>query len=219
MLKNIKPHHVMQGVVSTLLVVLILVLESKAAIGAHHAGGIHMAALSLVCAAIAFVGFGLAGRLKDDERAHVRRRTFGARLIAVCFLASPVIFLGSALKTDRQASEWTSYRSSPAYELDVAAFAVASGNYERERLRKQITEPTSAELSMFDPEFLVALAVQLLLIFASSAFRVPAPITAEEREHQKRSDAAKKGAATRRAKKARKNVVLFAPKKAKKAAS
>lgn len=212
---KLQPHQIMQGVITTLLIALIIILESKAAMGAHKAqldpvSGLQMAALSLACAAIAFIGFGLAGALKDDERDHVRRRAKAARFVALAFLASPIIFLGSSLKMDRQAADWEAYTASPAYAEDVAAYATASGKYERDRLREQITKPTTAKLSLWDAELWIALAVQILLIWASDAFRVPAPITAQEREHQKRSDAAKKAAATR---KRNRNVVPMKPRK------
>lgn len=202
-----KLHHVKQALVTVLLVALILVLESKSALGAYHAqldhiAGMQMAALSVVCAAIAFIGFGLAGSLKDDERPVVRRRAKVARLVAVCFLIAPVAFLGSALKADRLAAHWQAYHSSPAYAADQAlARDMMADRYEREAATARLVPPSTPDLDAADVEFWVALFLQGLLIFASDALRVPAPITTEERQALMFKLRGQKAAATRRRKK------------------
>lgn len=199
-----KTHHLRQAVVTVLLVALILVLESKSALGAFHAqldplAGYQMAALSVVCAAIAFIGFGLAGALKDDERPHVRLRARAARIVAVAFLIAPVAFLGSALKMDRQAAQWAAYVSSPAYQADQAlAQDMMADQYERRAATRRLIPPSTPDLDVADAEFWVALFLQGLLIFASDALRVPAPITAEERQALMYKLRAQKAAATRK---------------------
>ena len=197
--------HVIQGAgFAALLIVLILCLETKAALGAFHSApdaltGLQLSAMSLTCALIAFFGFGLAGRLKDDERPAVRGRAKAARFVALAFLFVPITFLGSALKADRLSQEWEAYRASPAYQADVALSQdMLSDRYEREAARSRLIQPTSANLDILDGEFLLAAVLQFLLIFASDALRVPAPITPEEVKHWRSVAAGKKAAITRK---------------------
>lgn len=202
-----KLHQVKQALVTVLLVALIVVLESKSALGAFHAqldtlAGYQMAALSLICAVIAFVGFGLAGALKDDERPNVRARAKVARIIAVCFLIGPVAFLGSSLKMDRQAAQWAAYSGSPAYAADQAlANDMMADRYDRQAAAERLVPPSTPDLDVLDPELWVALFLQGLLIFASDALRVPAPITAEERQALMFKLRGQKAAATRKRRK------------------
>lgn len=208
---QIKAHHVKQGVITTLLWALIGVMESISAYGAYHAEADHlrgaqMAAMTVICAAIAFLGFGLAGRLKDDERPATARRALAARIVAASFLIlGPVPFLGSALKMERLEREWAAYTSSAAYQADQQmALDEMADRYDREAARQRLVQPTSANLDPADGEFWVALLIQTLMIFASDALRVPAPITAEERQTLMYKMRGKKAAATRKAKKAAK---------------
>ena len=206
----LKLHHLKQAAVTGLLVALIVVLESKSALGAYHAqsdhiAGIQFAALSLVSAAIAFIGFGLAGSLKDDYRPHVRRRAKFARIVSLAFLFIPVIMLASAIKADNSAREWAAYSESPAYVADQAlAVDMMADRYERQAAQARLVEPVVTGVDVTDVAFWIALFLQGLLIFASDAMRVPAPMSAEEFEHLKRSNAAKKAAATRKQRKAKK---------------
>lgn len=192
---------------AALLVSLIIILESKAALGALHSAidpvtGYQLAAMSLACALIAFFGFGFAGSLKDDERPHVARRAKAARFVALAFLAVPVSFLGSSLKMDRQAAEWQAYVASPLFASDRAFLAdpqnligLSGSILEQQR---RVVEPTVPNLSALDGEFWVALALQFLLIFASDALRVPTKITEAEAKHWRAVRAAHKGLATKR---------------------
>jgi len=203
-------HHLKQAVFTGLLLCLIAVLESKAAIGAYHSVIDHIAAyqhaaLSCVCSLLAFFTFGFAGRLKDDERRHVAARAKIARIIAICFLLVPIGYLGSAFKQDRQAAHWAAYSVSQAYQADVAlAHDPMADRSEREDASQRIVRPTTPDLQIVDGEWWLAAFFQVTLILASDALRVPAPITPEEREHQRRSQAARKAAATRKARKSRK---------------
>lgn len=200
--------HVIQGAgFAVLLIVLILCLETKAAMGAFHSApdtltGLQLSAMSLTCALIAFFGFGLAGRLRDDERPNVRARAKAARFVALAFLFVPIVFLGSALKADRLTQQWEAYRASPAYEADVALSQDwMADRYEREAATRRLIQPTSANLDPADGEFWLAACLQFLLIFASDALRVPAPITQEERLALMYKMRGQKAAATRRRRK------------------
>lgn len=205
-----KLHLIKQGFVTVLLVALIVVLESKASLGAYHAQddhikGLQFAALSLVSAAIAFVGFGLAGALKDDERPHVRRRARAARVVSLAFLAIPVIMLATAIKADNSARQWEAYVASPAYAVDQAlAVDMMADQYERRAAQHRLVEPVVTGVDVIDPAFWIAAFLQFLMIFASDALRVPAPITAEERLALMYKLRGQKAAATRRKRKAAK---------------
>lgn len=206
----LKPHTLKQAAITTLLVALIVVLESKSALGAFHAqtdaiAGAQFAALSLVSAAIAFIGFGLAGALRDDYRPHVRRRARFARLVSLAFLTIPVVMLATSIKADNSAREWSAYIVSPAYAADQAIVADPMADlYERRAAADRLVEPVVTGVDVLDGSFWIALFLQSLLIFASDALRVPAPMTQAEFEHLKRSNAAKKAAATRKQRKAKK---------------
>lgn len=204
-----KRHHIMQGLVTALLVCLIVVLESISAAGAYHAEsdpfrGAQMAALTIICAAIAFIGFGLAGRLKEDERPVIRRRAKTARVVALSFLfLGPIPFFGSALKMERLDREWAAYIASPLYAADQAFVADPQNlvGYSGVEQQNRLVQPTSANLTPFDVELYVALLLQLLMIFASDALRVPAPITQDERQALMFKMRGQKAAATRKRRK------------------
>lgn len=205
-----KLHLIKQGVVTVLLVALIVVLESKASLGAYHAQtdhikGLQFAALSLVSAAIAFIGFGLAGALKDDERPHVRHRAKAARFVSLAFLVIPVIMLGTAIKADNTARQWAAYSASPAFAADqLLVTDPMSDLYERRAAADRLVEPVVTGVDVIDPALWIAAFLQSLLIFASDALRVPAPITAEERLSLMHKLRGQKAAATRRKRKAAK---------------
>lgn len=202
---KIAKHQILQGAVTLLLVALIVTLETKSALGAYHAqtdhiSGLQFAALSLVAALIAFLGFGLAGSMKDDYRPHVARRAKIARAVSLAFLIIPVIMLASSIKAENTAREWAAYSSSPAYAADQAlAQDLMADALERRAAAARLVEPVVTGIDLIDPEFWIALFLQGILIWASDALRVPAPMTAAEYEHLKRSQAAKKAAATRKA--------------------
>lgn len=206
----LKLHHLKQAAVTALLIGLIVVLESKSALGAFHAqtdhiAGLQFAALSIVSAAIAFIGFGLAGALKDDYRPQVRQRAKFARIVSLAFLAIPVVMLATSIKADNKAREWTAYIESPAYTADQALAAdLMADRFDRQAATQRLVEPVVTGVDVLDPSFWIALFLQGLLIFASDAMRVPAPISQAEFEHLKRSQAAKKAAATRKARKSKK---------------
>jgi uncharacterized membrane protein (DUF485 family) len=203
----LKPHNLKQGAITVLLVALIITLESKSALGAYHVqddpiAGVQFAALSLVSAAIAFISFGLAGSMKDDYRPHVRRRARFARIVSLAFLVIPVVMLGASIKADNQAREWAAYTASPAYAADQRLVADPMADiYERRAAQQRLIEPVTTGIDIADGEFWIALFLQAILIFASDALRVPAPMTQQEFEHLKRSLAAKKAAKTRKARK------------------
>jgi hypothetical protein len=236
---KIKAHHIQQGAVTALLLALIAVLESKAAIGAYHSvlheefvwtpfgqaplAAVQHASLSVVCSLLSFFGFGLAGRLKDDIRPYVRRRALPLRCIALALLLVPIGYLGSSFKMDRERAEWNAYVTSPAYDRDVElASDLESDPYESAAAAERIVPPTNAQLDIVQFEWWLAAFFQFALIFASDAMRVPAPVTEDEVKHWRSVAAGKKGAATRKAnaekrrkKAAQKNVVPLFSRKAK----
>ena len=106
---------------------------------------------------------------------------------------------------ERLDREWSAYTSSAAYQADQQmALDEMADRYDREAARQRIIQPVNANLDPADGEFWVALLIQTLMIFASDALRVPAPITAEERQAMMFKERGRKAAATRKAKKAAK---------------
>ena len=204
--------HILQRVgILLLLGTLWSAIESVSAMGAfrHEADpvrGLQMATLTASCAALAFLAFGLAGRLKDDERPHVKARARAARIVAVCFLfIGPIPFFGTALKSENQARQWAAYTGSPAYRADEqTALDPMADRFERDAARARLVRPANANLDILDAEFWVACVIQGLLIFSSDALRVPAPITAEERQALMYKLRGQKAAATRKRRKAAK---------------
>lgn len=212
-----KIHQVKQLGFTALLLTLIAVLESKAAIGAYHSvvhdglsiGGVPLAAvqssaLSVACSLIAFFAFGFAGRLKDDLRPEVRARALLCRTISLAFLLVPIGYLGSSFKGDRDASHWAAYSASPAFTQDQAlASDMMADRDDRDAAKERIVRPATPDLSPIDFEWWLAAFFQIAVIFGSDALRVPAPITQEEREHHRRVASAKKGVETRKRNKAK----------------
>lgn len=201
----LKSHRLAQLGFTALLLALIAVLETKAALSAFSIAGWLHAALSGVCALLAFFSFGFAGRLKDDERRHIALRARAVRVVALCFLIVPVGYLGSSFKADRLASQWEAYSTSPAYAADVALSQdMMADRIDRQQATRRLIEPTTPDLTLADGEWWMAAFFQFLLIFASDALRVPAPITEAERQAMMFKRRGEKAAATRRRKKAAK---------------
>lgn len=198
----LKLHRLAQLGFTALLLALIAVLETKAAVSAFSIAGYLHASLSAVCALLAFFAFGFAGRLKDDERPHIAIRTRAARVVALCFLLVPIGYLGSSFKADRQASQWEAYSTSPAYTADVALSQdMMADRYDRQAATSRLVEPTTPDLTLADGEWWMAAFFQFLLIFASDALRVPAPITEAERQSVMFKRRGQKAAETRKRRK------------------
>lgn len=196
-----------------LLLVLVAVLETKAATGAFksvadHTAAAQYAALSIICAVLAFVFSAIAGAAKHDVRPSVRGRARLARLVAVACLLIPVGTLASSLKHDRAVTEWPAYRASPAYTADVA---IATADVDlldnmaienREAAQRRIQEPTFVSAGLNDFEWYYALFLQGIVILGAG-IRLSPPATEEEIAYERRVAAGKKGAATRKRNKAK----------------
>lgn len=226
---QVKSHHIQQAVITAAIWALILSVESKSALFAYQTQatvieGVQFAAITLLGAILAALGFTLVGQLKADERPQVRRGVWAVRLIAVTFLLFPVWFFGSSVKLHNAQVAWDAYAASPAIEVDRALAAQATltiseqtvDSWEIQQAANRLVRPTNANLSPLDGEFYFALILLSILNFAAEKFRVPAPITAEERMQMMFKERGRKAAATRKARKAQRNVVkpLFGAKKA-----
>ena len=128
---QIKTHHLQQAAITVSLWVLILSVESKSALFAYETQatpveGVQFAAITILGAILAALGFTLIGQMKADERKSVRRQAGIVRLIALAFLCFPVFFFGSAVKLHNDQTAWDAYRASPAYQVDQAMAAQAN---------------------------------------------------------------------------------------------
>ena len=217
---QIKTHHLQQAAITVSLWVLILSVESKSALFAYETQatpveGVQFAAITILGAILAALGFTLIGQMKADERKSVRRQAGIVRLIALAFLCFPVFFFGSAVKLHNDQTAWDAYRASPAYQVDQAMAAQANlsisdqtaDTWEIQEAARRLIRPTNANLSPLDAELWFALVLLGLLNFAAEKFRVPAPITPEERMALMFKERGAKAAATRKRNKATKNVV------------
>lgn len=211
----IKTHHLQQAAVTLSLWALILSVESKSAFFAYGTQdtmleGVQFAAITLLGAILAALGFTIVGQMKADERPRVRRSAWAVRLIAVTFLCFPVFFFGSAVKLHNAQVAWHAYHASPAYTADVALAGQqsltiserAADDYEIKEAARRTVRPTNANLSPLDGEFWFALVLLGILNFAAEKFRVPAPITAEERQTLMYRERGRKAAETRKRRKA-----------------
>lgn len=220
-----KAHHIQQAIITICIWALILSVESKSAMFAYSTQasaieGVQFAAITILGAILAALGFTLVGQMKADERGPVRRSAWAIRLIAVTFLCFPVWFFGSSVKLHNTQVAWEAYHASPAFAADTAVAAQAAmtisdqtvDGWEIQQSAQRTVRPTSANLSPIDGEFWFALILLGLLNFAAEKFRVPAPITSEERLALMYKERGRKAAATRKAKKAAKKVIPFAKK-------
>lgn len=214
---QIKAHHVQQALITGALWALILSVESKSALFAYQTqanpiDGVQFAAITLLGAILAALGFTLVGQIKADEREHIRRHAFTIRAIAVVFLCFPVFFFGSSVKLHNDQAEWDAYRQSAAYQADAATAAQANltisertvDQWDIDQAARRTIRPTNANLDITHGEFWFALILLGLLNFAAEKFRVPAPITQEERLTIMYRERARKAAETRRRRKAAK---------------
>lgn len=224
---KVQTHHIQQAAITVSLWVLILSVESKSALFAYETQatpveGVQFAAITILGAILAALGFTLIGQMKADERKSVRRQAGIVRLIALAFLCFPVFFFGSAVKLHNDQTAWDAYRASPAYQVDQALASQASlsiseqtvDGWEIQEAASRLVRPTNANLSPLDAELWFALVLLGLLNFAAEKFRVPAPITQEERMALMFKERGAKAAATRKRNKANKNVVPMRAKKA-----
>lgn len=201
-------HTLRQAGLTGLLLALVAVLESKSAVGAYqsvidHVSGLQHAALSAVCALCAFVFSAVAGAFKFDERPYVRSSATLARIVSVAFLLVPIGYLGSALKHDRIERDWAAYVASDAYRSDVEMSQDhMADSLARNEASARLAKP-SQDLSPVDGEWWLAGFFQIVLITAAG-IRLPAPATADEIKHWRAVVAARKGAETKRRRKAAK---------------
>jgi len=211
----IKTHQVQQLAITASLWALILSVESKSALFAYQTQatsveGVQFAAITLLGAILAALGFTVVGQMKADERPQIRRSAWAVRLIAVTFLCFPVFFFGSSVKLHNAQVAWDAYHASPAYTADVALAGQQSLSisdrtaeaYEITEAAARTVRPTNANLSPFDGEFWFALILLGILNFAAEKFRVPAPITTEERQALMFKERGRKAAETRKRRKA-----------------
>ena len=167
---QVKSHHLQQAAITGSLWALILSVESKSAIFAFESqtdpiAGFQFAAITLLGAVLAALGFTLVGQKKSDERARVRRGTIWVRLIACAFLMFPVFFFGSSVKLHNDQQAWDAYHGTPAYQADVAMAAQVNltisdrtaADYEIAEAAARTVRPVNANLSPLDAEFWFAL--------------------------------------------------------------
>lgn len=209
-LRAIRLHHLKQAGFVFLIVAAVLTVESKSAFGAYHAqgddhlSGIQWALLSALFACLGTFGFGLAADLKDDYRPHVQRRALFTRIVSLVFMIAPTCFLGSSIKANNLDQRWNAYiervdGQPSAFDRDQRVAAdMQADRYEREAASARLQRPSTIDLDPADGEFWIAAFFTMVLLFGADAMRVPAPMTKEEFEHLKRSNAAKKGARTRK---------------------
>lgn len=201
-------HKFKQAGLTGILLVLVAVLESKAAIGAwnsvaDHVAAIQYAALSVSCALLAFVFSAIAGATKHDVRPHVRGRASLARSLSLACLLIPIGTLGSAMKHDRMQTEWPAYRVSAAYEADLRTATDPNTDLndptsvtQRDEARERIQEPTFVSAVPTDFEWWYALFLQCIVITGAGLRLVP-PATDAEIKHERSVAAGHKAAATR----------------------
>lgn len=176
-------------------------LELKSALGAaavnEGIAAYQAMALSIVCAIIAFVFARIAASYKFDVRPYARSAAKLARLVSVCAIIIPTVYLATANKRDAVNHRWDLYYGTEAHAADLALVRdPMADTFERQAARERIVKP-SIEVDFTDDEFLIALALQVLGVLAAG---VPflAPATAAEVDHWRRVEAAQKGVATRK---------------------
>lgn len=210
-----KKHQIQQAAITASLWALILSVESKSAFFAYGTQatvieGIQFAAITILGAVLAAMGFTLIGQMKADERPGVRRHVFTVRVLAVTFLLFPIFFFGSAVKLHNQQQAWDAFAASPAYAVTEAVANQANltiseqtvADYKITEAARRLVRPTNANLSPLDGEFWFALILLGVLNLAAEKFRVPAPITPEERLALIYKERARKAAKTRKDRKA-----------------
>jgi hypothetical protein len=192
-----------------LLLVLVVVLEWKAAMGAFRSvaeptAAFQYAALSVSCALLAFIFSAVAGAMKHDERPHVRGRASLARVVSLACLLIPIGTLASAMKHDRLQTEWPAYVASQAYQIDLRIAndpdvdrADPSASWEQDQARRRIQAPTFTSASLLDFEWWYALFLQSIVI-TGAGIRLSPPATPEEVRHWRAVAAGKKAAVTRK---------------------
>lgn len=206
-----KKHEIQQFFTTAAIWALILSVESKSAMFAYgtqatHIEGLQFAAITLLGAILAALGFTLVGQRKADEREGIRKGTIWVRCLAVAFLSFPVFFFGSSDKLHNDQVAWDAYHASPAFAADEALANQATlsisdrtaEQYEISEAAARTVRPTNANLTPLDGEFWFALILLGVLNFAAEKFRVPAPISTEERLAIMYKERGKKSAETRR---------------------
>ena len=202
-------HKFKQAGLTGVLLCLVAVLETKAAMGAwasvaDHVAAVQYSALSVTSALLAFIFSAVAGAMKHDVRPHVRGRATLARCVSLACLLIPIGTLGSAMKHDRLMTEWPAYRASAAYQIDVQTatnpdldMADPSAMALRDEAMRRIQAPTFVSAGLLDFEWWYALFLQCIVI-TGAGIRLSPPASAEEVKHWRAVEAARKGVVTRR---------------------
>jgi len=156
-------------------------------------------ALSIACGLLAFVGMGVAGALRDDERKRIASRATTARIVAICLLGvpgGPIANLAGAFALDAQTKRFEVYHASPAYQADLQALNEGVMDpFEREAIKRRVTPPSIGEIGVM--EWLTAVLLHGLVMWSASAFRLAPPITEAEREAMAKAELAAREEAKR----------------------
>lgn len=212
-----KLHDIKQWGVYAALLVLALVLETKAALFPIETldgiAGLQHGAFSASCALLAIIFSSLAGGMKNDIRPQVRANATLARIVSIACLLVPISYLGSSFKHENQQNRWEAYTASPLYASDQTLVRDTGADiYDRRAAEQRLVQPTSAELSIFDFEFWMAAFFQIVIITAAGVKIMP-PATEAEIKHYRAVQAGRKGAATRKARAAAKAKAKTTPPK------
>jgi hypothetical protein len=207
-----KPHHWAMIGITLLLIVTTLTIEGKSIAGAleehgQNANGVAWAAISAAFAILAVIASIVATSKKHDYRPHIRAGAIWARSVAFAAMLVPAAFFGSGMKADNIADREAAYlapgpeNTASSFQLDMDIINDEDGDVleqQQARFRRDQALNTVTALSPLDPEFWAAIFFQLMMVFAAGSLKIPAPITKEEFDYIKRSEAAKRGAETRK---------------------
>lgn len=209
---HIKPHQWAMLAIGAIIAAATITLEIRSMTGAieAHEGfeGVSWAMISFMFSIVSIVAWGAGGAFKDDYRPHIRRRAFACRVLAIAAMLTPASFFGSAIKASNMEDRAEAYYSAgpnntpSLYQLDLEMRNDREGDVLEKREARERMErhaQTSIALSVTDGEFWTAIFFLAMLLVAADVLRIPAPITREEFDFIKRSEAAKKAAKTRKA--------------------
>lgn len=172
-------------------------------LGAHIPLAPVEATISLMCGLLSIWASFAAAKAKADPRPEQQKRAYGARILSLFLLATPVYYAGNSFAYQRQLSDWQQFHGSPE---EAAYTRQANDPQEDVMVRRDAIAALARSTRPLHAEFDFASTLWAAFLYGLNALAagtcwIAKPETAAEAKRRVASERAKAAAKTRAANK------------------